>query len=215
MQAAFHAVAIVALPLLTLVFVVVSLLKERPTGVRILAGAGAGVLGFGVLVLGFARGSSPTLQWAVPASCGVVSFALIADLRRTWKVVLAMALWTVALPLQYQSLVVHGGYAGSTALAERREGELRARAQEFEALLREAGRKDAASYPAGPLGDSPLLRGHEKVRAQRGKCRDDRWVIEPLWHTGITGLHAKRSEGVVLWYSGGPPATARLEWKPR
>jgi len=200
MWVTLHAIALIVLPLATLIAIV---LRPRHTRVHEWL-----LLGIIPLAAGVLTGVSlPCLcfrphAWSqvfIPAAC--LAASLVGIRPRGLRVLFAVVSLSllVGLWLHHEALLDSGQWT-SPELARHSS---RARAQislsGLKRELRSIGEADHTAYPAGWLEALPL-----KVTAEP----EPEQAAGAAWHTWITGLYRRVDSRREFWYPGGTPTVA-------
>lgn len=210
---AFHAVSLIALPVLTVVACAIG--GGRPTARRAAVGLAAAAILTAVAALAFRHrclAGAPLVQWLIPGIC----LAALAVCMRRPAIAAAASVPVAALMfflcMNYAE-VVHGpDYGGSYAQVRFVDRGADSTLRAVKIALAESS--DVQEYPAGRLKEAPFL---GTADLEPINCEWYRLELSPLWHTRLTGLYRSREVRRELWYPGGVPAqgAAGIEWRDR
>lgn len=212
-----HALAMLALPILTTVVCVRSY-KKRPRALQLIVALLGGV-GF-IFVLSILSthmcpkgGGGP--QILLGGACMTATASLISDLkfRLALCTLLAAASW--ALSWQSIHLVHRSDLTGSPGEVIRAERGLKFGSR----LVKESVEGDpihgTRSFPPGWVHETDAWTSSKRLREYLQDSPPYRPIITPFWHTWLTGIYARREQPVRLWHPGGvlKDAVDRFEWR--
>jgi len=208
MEGTFHALGLLALPAMTVVFCVFS--KRRKVDSRVLLDSGlVSVVTFfliGSLFTDFGLSGAPLTQVAIGSLS--LGLCLLCIDRRRVRIPLALFIvaCTFALAYHYEKLVLQPDWTGpqvrQAALAARLQGNLNFIQEE----LSTNAKKDNTVYPAGWVRDLPFRECFDEAFIRS----DDifRVNIGRAWHSFFTRLFPVERIPQDFWYPGGTIAQA-------
>lgn len=192
--------------------------KRRPTLKRLAASAAGGaVVAFlmGGFVLHMCHEGQAVHHWSLFSLCGIATVICVTRLRIGLAVTVGWILALVASADHYSDLVHGTEYTGlATHLRDQRRWDYQCK--DAGRILGELGKRDASSYPEGPLGLSPFIEAHpEEGGYLRFFFDAQRTESIPLWHSWLTSLYGRKTVPLELWYPGGTlsEAAGRLEYR--
>jgi hypothetical protein len=199
-----HAIALIAIPLITVAACVRFRQRALRQGRVLGAIFGGSVLSLlaGILSSHACSAGQPLTQWLIPGVCFAATVALVrrAAVRDPW----ALALLTLMFLLSFHySHIVHGPtYVGSPDFGRVLEARAAAELQQAAQVLQKLGAKDDAAYPQGWLREAAFVSSHptefEGVAFEWAEVR-----VAPLWHSILTRLYLRNTTVVAMWYPGG------------
>lgn len=150
-------------------------------------------------------GQSPVLEYCIPGACLVLILILFRSHLLRWGATGLLILVAAVLAAFIQCPDKYGPYASHPLTrALRRETQIGERWKKFAAeTLRNSDLVDKSlKYEPGWLSDLPLIRQNPSLL---GRVPEPSHVtlIQPLWHTTLTGIYALVRVPAGLWYPGG------------
>lgn len=194
--------------------------RGRPEkGPRILAGLLLPVLMIpAYLLFGVHKCDSgdPVAQALVGGGCAIALAVWIRGLVPANVLTLAALACTAGLVEHYNALVHSADVIGTASITRvsNEEDTLRRASAQFAKL----GQGDPMGYPAGWVAETAFERKDPASPELRDLAvRLARYEGIPFWHTWFTGLYARRTSVIALWFPGGTisEGAARLEWRER
>lgn len=118
--------------------------------------------------------------------------------------------------LGWYAMLVHGAYVGRGEWVSEQKTMLQQQLDQYKSAMVHQGQRDYREYTAGWLESSEVYVYYRR-RIGDGTVAASCERAYRLWHTWLTGLWARRSIKVSVWYPGGRviDGAPKMEWRER